>query len=244
MANKLREVELDEDQVDEILARAEEAQQTMPISSEAAPAEGGDEEDSEEEAAQEDSMEADLSLEVGGADISQIEGGDPTVQLQDAEEGAQQMGPKEIKMEMKKVQDPKTGVLAKMRESIAKLEYIYQCLSEQKGSVPAQSKQSAEAKVSGTKNLEEWLSKNGITARAVALSDAEYNYRLPLTKVSTTPRRTDEDDNDEDLEDSHTLKVKADRLVAKKKREIAAMYDEFGNLRVEVPKKDEKTKRK
>ena len=105
-----------------------------------------------------------------------------------------------------------------MRESIAKLEYMYTYLEERLGVIAPQTKQNAQAKASGAKNLK------------VTLSDAKHNLRVALQRGSgLTPRRTDDEDDDYDLEDRSTIKNKCDRLVAKKKREYAALFDEFGN---------------
>ena len=212
-------------EVDEILAKAEAKSAPVPLQEEPAEGDGSDSEKSDGEAEAEGlahvDEDGDLSLEVGGQDLSQIQEGDPTVQG----EAAPQLGAKEIKMEMKKVQDPKIGVIAKLRECMAKLDKIYMFLDEASGGVEPQSKQNAEAKASGRKNL------------IVSLSDAKHNFRIPLTRGNHTPRRTDEDDDTEDLEDRSTLKMKADRLVTRKKREEAARFDEFRNEIIPPPKK-------
>lgn len=219
--------------MNEILTKAGAKNLPAPIQEEAADGDGTGSEKSDAETDADGitqvDQDSDLSLEVGGQDLSQIEEGDPTLQGEVA--AADQMGSKEIKMEMKKVQDPKTGVIAKLRECMAKLDKVYMMLEEQVGGVEPQSRQNAEAKASGRKNL------------IVTLSDAKHNYRIPLTRGNVTPRRTDEDDDTEDLEDRSTLKMKADRLVTRKKREEAARFDEFGN-EIIPPKKDDKSRKK
>lgn len=244
LAIKLGEVELEEDQVDEILALAQaQNPPPPPVLEEEGGGEDSDEtgEDKEDAADQDqeppdadldapgqDASDGDLSHEVGGEDLSVIDGADGTVVASGAE--GQQLGKVEIKMEIKKVQDAKTGVLAKLRETMAKLHYIHNHLEQQRGGVPKQTKQNAEAKASGSANLK------------VTLDEAQHNMRIPMSRGRTTPRRTDDDDDDEDLEDRGSIKNKAERLVAKKKREEAARFDEFGNEI--IPKKDEKAKKK
>lgn len=238
LAIKLQEVELEESQVDEILAMAEAKNAPAPVAEELAEGEEGDEGSDADEADADQAQgahdlggeDADLSVEVGGQDMSQIEeGDDPTVQ---GEGGVgEQMGGKEIKMEMKKVQDAKTGVLAKLRESMAKLDFVYMFLQEKRkntGGVAPQTKQNAEAKATGTKNLH------------ITLEHAEYNNRISMTRSGTTPRRNDEDDDDQDLDDRSTIKNKAERLVAKKKKEEASRFDEFGMAIIPIVKDSKK----
>ena len=214
-----------------------------PVAEELAEGEGGDEESDADDVNADETQGADdlglggedgnLSVEVGGHDISQIEeGDDPTVQGEGRV--GEQMGAKEIKMEMKKVQDAKTGVLAKLRESMAKLDYVYMFLQEKQktiGGVALQTKQNAEAKATGAKNL------------LITLEDAEHNYRISMTRGGLTPRRNDENDDDEDLDDRGTIKNKAERLVARKKREEASRLDEYGN-EIVVIAKDSKSRKK
>jgi len=233
LAIKLGEVELEEDQVEEILAKAQ-AKNAQPQPAVARKKEDeengkgeGDDSDKSEQDVDDvnrpDSLDdLDLSVQVGDEDMSHIEQGELTVEGAVGEvkgvEDALGEVKAEIKMEMKKVQDPKTGVIAKLRESIAKLEYMYTYLEERTGAIAPQTKQNAQAKASGAKNLK------------VTLSDAKHNLRVALQRDSgVTPRRTDDEDDDYDLEDRSTIKNKCDRLVAKKKREYAALFDEFGN---------------
>ena len=240
LAIKLQEVELEEHEVDQILAQAilgskDAAQDTS--AQDPAQGEGGDNDSDKSDAEAQDADavgaaddDGDLSVEVGGQDMSLIEEGDPTIGPGDGTGDA--MTSQEIKMEMKKVQDPKTGVIAKLRESMAKLNYIYAFLEERRGGMAPQTKQNAEAKVSGAKNL------------LVTLSDAKHNYRIPLQRGGNTPRRDDNEDDGDELEDRGTIKNKAERLVAKKKREEAARFDEFGNEIIQPVKKEEKSKKR
>ena len=229
LANKLREVELDQERVEEILAAAQAREQDSTPEEEIVVA--GDDTGSDEEE-DDENKSAELSIEAGDGlqNISEIKEGEAT-ELQEAGDENAQMGPQEIKMEMKKVQDPKTGVIAKLRESMAKLDYMYQHLAKNKGGVPAQSKQNAEAKASGTRNLEDWLSTQGMEMKTITLKDAKFNYRLPLQRDKSSPRRTDEDDDEEEMDDRGSIKKKADVMVNKKRRELAAMLDEDGNPR-------------
>ena len=126
-------------EVDEILAKAEAKSAQPSVQQESAEGDGSESEKSDgDDDADAGGMahadeDGDLSLEVGGVDLSQIQEGDPTVQGEAA--AVEQMGAKEIKMEMKKVQDPKTGVIAKLRECMAKLDKIYLFLEEEAGGV-------------------------------------------------------------------------------------------------------------
>ena len=236
MAIKLTEIDLEEDEANEILAQAEAKDAaSAPARREDPAEEDRGEEDSDAEAQDADAMReasnGDLSLEVGGQDMSQIDEGDPTNGPGDG--AGDGMTSKEIKLEMKKVRDPKTGVIAKLRESMAKLNYIYSYLEERtKGGIAPQTKQNAEAKVSGAKNLK------------VTLADAKHNYRIPLHRGGNTPRRDDNEDDGADFEDRGTIKNKAERFVARKKREEAARFDEFGNEIIQPAKKEEKSKKR
>ena len=237
LAIKLTEIELEEDERNQILAQAEskDAASAPALREDPAQEEEGGEEDSDAEAQDADAMReasnGDLSLEVGGQDMSQIDEGDPTNGPGDG--AGDGMTSKEIKLEMKKVRDPKTGVIAKLRESMAKLNYIYSYLEEKtKGGIAPQTKQNAEAKVSGAKNLR------------VTLADAKHNCRIPLQRGGNTPRRDDNEDDGEGLDDRGTIKNKAERFVARKKREEAARFDEFGNEIIQPAKKEEKSKKR
>ena len=236
MAIKLTEIDLEEDEANEILAQAEAKDAaSAPARREDPAEEDRGEEDSDAEAqdagAVREASDGDLSLEVGGQDMSQIDEGDPTNGPGDG--AGDGMTSKEIKLEMKKVRDPKTGVIAKLRESMAKLNYIYSYLEERtKGGIAPQTKQNAEAKVSGAKNLR------------VTLADAKHNCRIPLQRGGNTPRRDDNEDDGEGLDDRGTIKNKAERFVARKKREEAARFDEFGNEIIQPAKKEEKSKKR
>ena len=72
-------------------------------------------------------------------------------------------------------------------------------VAKNKGGVPAQSKQNAEAKASGTRNLEDWLSTQGMEMKTITLKDDKFNYRLTLQRDKSSPRRTDEDDDDAEM---------------------------------------------
>jgi len=123
----------------------------------------------------------------------------------------------EHKAEMKKVEDPKTGVAAVMKGCHEKLNYVYRFLDANTQGVPPQSQD----------DVSDMRISNNLL---LGLVDLQHNFRIPMDHRDErrTPRRTDEDD-DAELEDRGTIKVKSERLVARRRREQAAKFDEFGN---------------
>mmetsp|Transcript_47860 Transcript_47860/g.109119 ORF Transcript_47860/g.109119 Transcript_47860/m.109119 type:complete len:735 (+) Transcript_47860:54-2258(+) len=119
---------------------------------------------------------------------------------------------------LKAVDDPERGVVAIMRRSMDRLAQVYHWLEENyPGGVPEQNAAAA-------KDLR--LSRE----LHVGLTDLVNNYRIPMdlheAERRTSPRR--EDDGLE-LEDRAAIKWKADKLVARRKKEQANRFDEYGN---------------
>lgn len=71
----------------------------------------------------------------------------------------------------------------------------------------------------------------------LGLTDLRNNTRIPVgdLKPKRSPRKPNNEDDGTEVEDRNTVKSKADRLVSKKKKEIAGKYDEFGHEILQVP---------
>jgi hypothetical protein len=71
----------------------------------------------------------------------------------------------------------------------------------------------------------------------LGLTDLHNNTRIPVgdLKPKRSPRKHNNEDDGTEVEDRGTVKSKADRLVAKKKKEIAGRFDEFGNEILQPP---------
>mmetsp|Transcript_11537 Transcript_11537/g.39794 ORF Transcript_11537/g.39794 Transcript_11537/m.39794 type:complete len:384 (+) Transcript_11537:1273-2424(+) len=117
---------------------------------------------------------------------------------------------------MKKVEHPRFGVVAILLETSDKLANVYSYLKRVQGEVPPQE----EASIRSLKGAHEM---------PVGLIDLKNNYRLPLSRVNRSPRRAQEEDDHAETDDRNAIKLKSERIVARKKRELASRFDEFGN---------------
>eukprot|EP00960_Hanusia_phi_P035672 751856-Hanusia_phi.AAC.8 len=129
---------------------------------------------------------------------------------------------------MKKVEHPKIGVVAMLYETSSKLAYVYKYLKHVEGQVPAQAEESIRSLRAGHD-------------MPVGLIDLKNNYRLPLSRVNRSPRRTHDEEDQADTDDRNAIKMKSERIVARKKKELASRFDEFGN---EIAVVDNKSKKK
>jgi len=126
---------------------------------------------------------------------------------------------------MRQVDDPERGVVAIMRRSMERLMQVYAWLDQNyPGGVPEQ-----EAAAARELRLSLQLH--------VGLTDLANNFRVPIDGSHGDDRRSPRraDDEGAELEDRSAIKSKAERMVARKRRELAARFDEFGNPRDEGP---------